>query len=67
MMDHVVCLCALMDLPHNRCVGAHCREMLIKAIHACGVKFPDIAHSVVLVLMDFLGSDGGPSVIAFVR
>jgi len=43
------------------------REMLIKAIHSCGVKFPDIAHSVVLVLMDFLGSDGAAGVIAFVR
>jgi coatomer subunit beta len=42
-------------------------EMLIKAIHSCGVKFPEIAHSVVLLLMDFLGSDGAPGVINFVR
>jgi coatomer subunit beta len=43
------------------------REMLIKAIHSCGVKFPEIAHSVVLLLMDFLGSDGATGVINFVR
>jgi hypothetical protein len=41
--------------------------MLIKAIHGCGVKFPEIAHSVVLLLMDFLGSDGASGVINFVR
>jgi coatomer subunit beta len=43
------------------------RELLIKAIHSCGVKFPEVANSVVLVLMDFLGSDGASSVILFVR
>ncbi len=43
------------------------REMLVKAIHGCGVKFPEIAHSVVLLLMDFLGSDGATGVINFVR
>ena len=40
---------------------------MIKAIHGCGVKFPEIAHSVVLLLMDFLGSDGASGVINFVR
>eukprot|EP01118_Nematostelium_gracile_P011487 TRINITY_DN4085_c0_g2_i1.p1 TRINITY_DN4085_c0_g2~~TRINITY_DN4085_c0_g2_i1.p1 ORF type:complete len:210 (-),score=54.71 TRINITY_DN4085_c0_g2_i1:25-654(-) len=44
--------------------------MLIQAIHACAVKFPDIASSVVHILMDFLGDSNGGSaidVILFVR
>jgi hypothetical protein len=51
----------------NACCVPLGREMLIKAIHGCGVKFPEIAHSVVLLLMDFLGSDGASGVINFVR
>jgi len=46
------------------------RQMLIQAIHSCAVKFPDIAQSVVHVLMDFLGDSAGGSavdVILFVR
>eukprot|EP01116_Phalansterium_solitarium_P017107 TRINITY_DN4132_c0_g1_i2.p1 TRINITY_DN4132_c0_g1~~TRINITY_DN4132_c0_g1_i2.p1 ORF type:complete len:946 (+),score=352.53 TRINITY_DN4132_c0_g1_i2:57-2894(+) len=46
------------------------RQLLIQAIHACAVKFPDIASSVVHLLMDFLGdADGGSAVdvILFVR
>lgn len=43
------------------------REMLVRAIHDCAVRFPEIAHSVVLLLMDFLGSDGAPGVMLFVR
>ena len=44
--------------------------MLIQAIHSCAVKFPDIASSVVHLLMDFLGDTNGGSaidVILFVR
>ena len=43
------------------------RAMLITAIHGCAVRFPDIAPSVVTLLMDFLGGDGALSVIEFVR
>jgi coatomer subunit beta len=43
------------------------RGMLIHAIHTCSVKFPEIAGSVVHVLMDFLGVDGAMDVIIFVR
>jgi len=43
------------------------RQMLIKAIHTCAVKFPDVAHSVVHMLMDFLNDDGAVDVILFVR
>lgn len=43
------------------------RAMLIQAIHQCAVKFPDVADSVVHVLMDFLSGDGAIDVIVFVR
>ena len=31
------------------------RQMLVQAVHTCAVKFPDVAGSVVHLLMDFLG------------
>eukprot|EP00276_Gloeochaete_wittrockiana_P009677 CAMPEP_0184646384 /NCGR_PEP_ID=MMETSP0308-20130426/3086_1 /TAXON_ID=38269 /ORGANISM="Gloeochaete witrockiana, Strain SAG 46.84" /LENGTH=962 /DNA_ID=CAMNT_0027076361 /DNA_START=108 /DNA_END=2996 /DNA_ORIENTATION=- len=46
------------------------RQMLIQAIHSCAVKFPDVANSVVHLLMDFLGDINAASavdVIFFVR
>jgi len=33
------------------------RRVLVKAIHSCAVKFPDVAHDVVYVLLDFIGDD----------
>jgi len=50
--------------------GGEYRQMLIQAIHTCAVKFPDVASSVVDVLMDFLGDSNVASavdVITFVR
>jgi len=47
--------------------GGAYRTMLIQSIHQCAVKFPDIAESVVHVLMDFLNTDGAMDVIVFVR
>jgi len=47
--------------------GAIYRGMLIRAIHGCAVKFPQVAENVVHVLMDFLSSDSGMKVIVFVR
>ena len=47
--------------------GGAYRTMLIQSIHQCAVKFPDIADSVVHVLMDFLNTDGAMDVIVFVR
>eukprot|EP01097_Dermamoeba_algensis_P003079 TRINITY_DN2239_c0_g1_i1.p1 TRINITY_DN2239_c0_g1~~TRINITY_DN2239_c0_g1_i1.p1 ORF type:complete len:947 (-),score=236.04 TRINITY_DN2239_c0_g1_i1:131-2971(-) len=50
--------------------GGEYRQMLIQAIHTCAVKFPDVASSVVDVLMDFLGDTNVASavdVITFVR
>jgi coatomer subunit beta len=46
------------------------RQMLVQAIHTCAVKFPDVAGSVVHLLMDFLGDSNTASaldVIFFVR
>eukprot|EP01098_Paradermamoeba_levis_P006129 TRINITY_DN2544_c0_g1_i1.p1 TRINITY_DN2544_c0_g1~~TRINITY_DN2544_c0_g1_i1.p1 ORF type:complete len:934 (-),score=297.14 TRINITY_DN2544_c0_g1_i1:23-2824(-) len=50
--------------------GGEYRQMLIQAIHQCAVKFPDVAGSVVHVLMDFLGDSNVASaidVVTFVR
>lgn len=46
------------------------RQLLIKAIHSCAIKFPQIADDVVLVLMDFVSDANTASavdVIAFVK
>ncbi|TDH68516.1 hypothetical protein CCR75_000474 [Bremia lactucae] len=44
------------------------RQLLIKAIHACAVKFPEVANAVVHLLMEFLNQpDGAMDVILFVR
>ncbi|KAJ0464405.1 putative clathrin/coatomer adaptor, adaptin-like, coatomer beta subunit, armadillo-like helical [Helianthus annuus] len=46
------------------------RQMLIQAIHSCAVKFPEVAGTVVHMLMDFLGDSNVASamdVIVFVR
>eukprot|EP00937_MAST-01D_sp_MAST-1D-sp2_P003084 g3084.t1 len=43
------------------------RQMLIKTIHACAVRFPDVAHSVVHLLMDFVQGEGALDVVQFVR
>ncbi|KAJ4848450.1 hypothetical protein Tsubulata_025896, partial [Turnera subulata] len=46
------------------------RQMLIQAIHSCAVKFPEVASTVVHMLMDFLGDSNVASaldVVIFVR
>jgi coatomer subunit beta len=46
------------------------RQLLIQSIHACAIKFSEVAANVVYVLMEFLGDSNNPSavdVIAFVR
>mmetsp|Transcript_28854 Transcript_28854/g.80675 ORF Transcript_28854/g.80675 Transcript_28854/m.80675 type:complete len:965 (-) Transcript_28854:156-3050(-) len=35
--------------------GAEYRQLLIQAVHSCAIRFPEVAASVVHVLMDFLG------------
>ncbi|EQC36029.1 hypothetical protein SDRG_06767 [Saprolegnia diclina VS20] len=43
------------------------RALLIKSINNCAVKFPDIAHQVVHLLLEFVGTDGAMDVLLFVR
>ena len=46
------------------------RQMLIQAIHSCAIKFPEVASTVVHMLMDFLGDSNVASaldVVVFVR
>ncbi|KAH6757536.1 Coatomer [Perilla frutescens var. hirtella] len=46
------------------------RQMLIQAIHSCAIKFPEVASTVVHLLMDFLGDSNIASamdVAVFVR
>lgn len=44
------------------------RHLLIKAIHSCAIKFPDVANQVVPLLMEFLAlPDGAMDVILFIR
>ncbi|CAM6088738.1 unnamed protein product [Calypogeia fissa] len=46
------------------------RQMLVQAIHSCALKFPEVASTVVHLLMDFLGDTNTASavdVVFFVR
>jgi coatomer subunit beta len=43
------------------------RALLIKTINTVAIKFPDVAHQVVHLLMEFLNTDGALEVILFVR
>jgi len=46
------------------------RQLLVQTVHACAVKFPDVAASVVHLLMDFLGDANTASaldVVYFIR
>jgi coatomer subunit beta len=43
------------------------RTIVIKAIHACCIKFPDVASSVVHLLLDFVTQPGAEVVVMLVR
>lgn len=43
------------------------RRLLVGAIHSCATRFPAVAEGVVILLMDFLGSEGATRVARFVR
>lgn len=46
------------------------RQILVRTLHACSVKFPDVAESVAPVLMEFLGDSNEQAaldVLVFVR
>jgi coatomer subunit beta len=46
------------------------RQLLIQSIHKCAVRFPEVANSVIHVLIDFVGDNNATSavdVIVFIR
>lgn len=43
------------------------RELIIETIHKCAFKFPQVAQSIVLVLMNFLHDEGAINVMNFVK
>ncbi|XP_031562290.1 coatomer subunit beta-like [Actinia tenebrosa] len=46
------------------------RQMLVRTLHTCSVKFPDVANSIVPLLMEFLGDSNEQAafdVLVFVR
>jgi len=47
--------------------GDEYKALLIQAIHKCATRFAEVADSVVLVLLDFLGGDGGYNVMVCVK
>ncbi|GJN06333.1 hypothetical protein PR202_ga24053 [Eleusine coracana subsp. coracana] len=50
--------------------GGEYRQMLVRAIHSCAVEYPEVAGSVVHLLMDFLGDTNvaaAVDVVLFVR
>jgi len=47
--------------------GSVYRSMLVKAIHSCAIRFPDVAEGVIQTLMDFISLDGGLQVMTFFR
>uniref|UniRef100_A0A6B2KXK3 Coatomer subunit beta n=1 Tax=Arcella intermedia TaxID=1963864 RepID=A0A6B2KXK3_9EUKA len=50
--------------------GSEYRHVLVKAIHSCAVKFPEIASDIVHDLMEFLGDEStsaASDVVEFVR
>ena len=51
------------DLEH----GEEYKTLLIQAIHKCAVKYAEVADSIVLVLLDFLGGESGQTVLQCVK
>jgi coatomer subunit beta len=51
------------DLEH----GDEYKILLIQAIHRCATRYAEVADSVVLALLDFLGGDGGYDVMQCVK
>ena len=48
-------------------LGKGYREMLIQSIHALAVRYPDVADTVVLLLLDYLNGDSGVSILVLVK
>lgn len=48
-------------------LGREYRELLIQSIHALAVRFPAVADTVILLLLDYLNSDSGVSILSLVK
>ena len=48
-------------------LGKGYREMLIQSIHSLAVRYPDVADTVVLLLLDYLNGDSGVSILVLVK
>ena len=48
-------------------LGKEYRELLIQSIHALAVRFPSVADTVILLLLDYLNSDSGVSILSLVK
>ena len=51
------------DMEH----GEEYKTLLIQAIYKCAVKYADVADSIVLVLLDFLGGESGYTVLHCIK
>ena len=51
------------DMEH----GEEYKTFLIQAIYKCAVKYADVADSIVLVLLDFLGGESGYTVLHCIK
>ena len=47
--------------------GDEYKSLLISSIHRCATRYAEVADSVVLVLLDFLGGEGGYDVMVCVK
>ena len=48
-------------------LGREYRELLIHSIHSLAVRFPVVADTVILLLLDYLNSDSGVSILSLVK
>ena len=48
-------------------LGRQYREMLITSIHVLALKFPEVADTVILMLLDYLNGDSGVSILTLVK
>lgn len=48
-------------------LGREYRELLIRSIHSLAVRFPAVADTVILLLLDYLNSDSGVSILSLVK
>lgn len=48
-------------------LGKQYREMLISSIHTLALQFPEVADTVIIMLLDYLNGDSGVSILTLVK